>query len=185
MEGSGIKEESQEKLFLSARKPTPPRAAKEDTGMAQRRRAPSPPPKKMRVRSTLQDPGRELIAGQGRVYPIHEKYDLDEVVTDQLPDKTKYIIIRAYRQPRQEEKFNIYLPAYFLCFLGTPTWYMAKGPTSKNYHENNYKDIEGWFGRAVPVDNAVLWYDDLGHSSQGSDSAAASIMKITSTCPSC
>ena len=153
--------------------------------MALRRRTPSPPPKKMRARSPLQDPGSEkLITGQDREYPLHEKYELDEAVSDQLPDKTKYIIIRAYRQPRQD-KFNVDLPAYFLRFLGTPTWYMAKKTNSKNYHENNYNDIEGRFKRAVPADNAVLWYDDLGHSSQGSDPAAASIMKITSTCPSC
>ena len=69
----------------------------------------------MRVKSQLQDPGREkLISGQRREYPLHKKYALDEVVTDQLPDKTEYLISQAYRQTRQEEKYNVDLPAYVL-----------------------------------------------------------------------
>ena len=171
---------------LSVCTQTPPRAEEKDTSMAQKRKSPSPSSKEMRVRSPLQDPGREkLIAGHGREYPLQETYDLDEVVTDQQPDKTKYIIIRAYRQPRQEEKFNVDLPSYFIRFLGTSTWYLAKGPTSKYYHENNYNDIEERFKRAVLVDNAILWYDDLDHCCQGPDLAAANILKKTSTCPSC
>ena len=67
--------------------------------MTQLNKTPSPTPKKMRVKSPLQDPGREkLIAGQGREYRLHEKHDLDKVVSDQLSDKTEYVIIRAYRQ---------------------------------------------------------------------------------------
>ena len=134
----------------------------------------------------MQEPDREkLMATRGQEYPLHEKYDLDEVVTDQLQDKTRYIIIRAYRLPRQEEKFNVDLPAYFHRFLGSPTWYLAKGPTSKYYHENNYNDIEGRLKRAGPVDNPLHWYNDLDHSSQVSDPTVAGIVKITSTCPSC
>ena len=98
------------------------------------------------------------------------------VVTDQQPNKTTYIIIRAYRQLREEEKFNVDLPAYFIRFLGTSEWYLAKGPTSKYYHDTNYNDIEERFKRADPVDNAIRWYDDLDHSCQGTDPAAAQVL---------
>ena len=105
---------------LSPWKPIPSEKKKEEPSMAQRRKTLLSPSKKMRVRSPLQDPGREkLVAGEGREYPLHETYDPDEVVTDQQLYKTKYIIIRAYRQPRQEEKFNVALLAYFIHFLGT------------------------------------------------------------------
>ena len=80
------KKKAKKKLSLSPRKPTPPAKKKEEPSVAQRRKTPSPPPKKMRARSPLQDPGRErLVAGKGGEYPLHEKYDLNEVVTDQLP----------------------------------------------------------------------------------------------------
>ena len=157
------KKKAKKKLSMSPRKPTPPTKKKEESSMGLGRKTPSPPPKKQRVRSPLLDPGREkLIAWKGREYPLHEKYGLDEVVTDQLPDKTRYIIISTYRQLRQEEKkFNVDLPAYFLHFLGAPTWYLAKGPTSKYSLENNYNDIEGRFKRAIPVDNSLHWFGPL------------------------
>ena len=179
-----VSKKVKKKLSMSPQKPASPVKMKEDSSMGQGRKSPSPPSKKPMVRSPLQEPGREkLITTRGQEYPLHEKYDLDEVVTDQLTDKTRYIIIRAYRLPRQEEKFNVNLPAYFLCFLGSPMWYLAKGPKSKYYHENNYNDIEGQFKQAGPVDNHLHWYKD--HSSQGSDQTAADIVKVTSTCPSC
>ena len=107
-----VSKKSRKKLSMSSRKPTPPHAAKEGTCMVQRN--PSPPPK-MRVRSSLQDPGREkLISGQGHEYPLQQKYNLDEVVTDQMPDKMDYTIVRAYLQLRQEKPFNVDLPAYFI-----------------------------------------------------------------------
>ena len=89
-----------EKLSMSPRKPaSPAKKKKEDSSLSQGRKTPSPPPKEPRVRSPLQKPSREkLVPGEGREYPLHEKYDLDEVVTDQQPDKTKYIIIRAERR---------------------------------------------------------------------------------------
>ena len=137
-----VSEKAKKKLSMSPRKPSSPAKMKEVSSMGLGRESPSPPPKKPRVKSPLQEPDREkLIAAKGPEYPLHEKYDLDEVVTDQLPNKTRYIIIRAYRLPRQEANFNVDLPAYFLHFLGTPTWYLAKGPTSKYYHENIYNDI--------------------------------------------
>ena len=71
-----VSKKTRKKLFLSAHKTIPPRA-EEQPVIAQRRKTPSPPPKKMRAKSPLQDPGREkLIAGQGREYPLHEKYYL-------------------------------------------------------------------------------------------------------------
>ena len=179
-----VSRKMKKKLSLSPPKSPPVKTKKEDPNVRPGRKTPPPPPKKPRVRSPLKEQ-EKMIAGDGRQYPPHEKYDLDEVVTDQQPNKTKYIIIRAYRQLREEEKFNVDLPAYFIRFLGTSEWYLAKGPTSKYYHETNYNDIEERFKRAGPVDNAIRWYDDLDHSCQGTDPAAAQVLKITSTCPSC
>ena len=181
-----VSRKTKKKLSLSPPKPVSPvKKKKEDPSMSQGRKTPLPPPKKPRVRSPLKEQGREkLVSGEGRQYSLHEKYDLDEVVTGQQPNKTKYIIIRAYRQLREGEKFNVDLPAYFIRFLGTSEWYLAKGPTSKYYHETNYNDIEERFKRAEPADNAIRWYDDLDHSCQGTDPAAAQVLKITSSCPS-
>ena len=124
-----VSKKAKKKLSMSPRKSVSSAKMKEDSSMNQGQKTPSPKPKKPRMRSPLQEPGRsKLVAGEGREYPLHEKYDLDEMVTDQHPDKTKYIIIRAYRQLRQEEKFNVDLPAYFIRFIGTSAWYLAKGP---------------------------------------------------------
>ena len=56
---------------------------------------------------------------------------------------------------------------------GRPDGTWQRGPTSKYYHETNYSDIEERFKRAEPVDNAIRRYDDLDHSYQGTDPAAA------------
>ena len=86
-----VSRKTKKKLSMSPRKPVSPvKKKKEDPDMSQGRKTPSPPPRKPRVRSPLHEPGREkLVAGEGREYPHHEKYDLDEVVTDQQPNKTK------------------------------------------------------------------------------------------------
>ena len=186
MEGSGIKEDEEEAVRVTTEACFT--SQEEERGFQYETREEDSIASTQEAQGEVAFAGRsreKLVAGEGREYPLHEKYDLDEVVIDQQPDKTKYIIIRAYRQLRQEEKFNVDLPAYFIRFIGTSAWYLAKGPTSKYYHENNYNDIEKRFKRVDPVDNAIRWYDDLDHSCQGTDPAAAHVLKITSTCPSC
>ena len=123
-----VSKKAKKKLSMSPRKPTSPAKIK-DSSMGQGRKSPSPPPKKTRVRSPLQEPSREkLIATKGQEYPLHKKYDLDEVVTDQLLDKTRYFIIRAYRLPRWEEQFNVIIQPTFFTSSGRPCGTWQRGP---------------------------------------------------------
>ena len=153
-----VSKKTRKKLSLSPKKVTP--AKKERPMVAipqQRRKTPTPPPPKMQrtkspERQSVKAPEKtaheKIISAPGRPErPLHEKYDLDEVVTDKLPDGPQYIIIRAYRQQREGEEFNVDLPAYFCRFLNDAKYYFFKGPLSKYFHEANYTDIEGWFKR--------------------------------------
>ena len=153
-----VAKKTRKKLSLSPKKVTP--AKKERPMVAipqQRRKTPTPPPPKMQrtkspERQSVKAPEKtaheKIISAPGRPErPLHEKYDLDEVVTDKLPDGPQYIIIRAYRQQREGEEFNVDLPAYFCRFLNDAKYYFFKGPMSKYFHEANYTDIEGRFKR--------------------------------------
>ena len=55
-------------------------------------------------------------------------------------------LVRHYpslRQTRREEKYNVDLPAYCIHFLGNPTWYLAKGPTSNISMERTTTILRG------------------------------------------
>ena len=102
---------------------------------------PSPPKKVQRTQSPLQDLSREekVDVGATKEYPFHEKFDLDEVLTDKFENlDCQYVIIRAYRQHQPEEAINVDLPAYFIYFIDDePTWFFApkdplRSPTTRN-----------------------------------------------------
>ena len=109
------------------------------------------------------------------------------MVTDKLEHRDcRYVIIRAYRQQREEEAINVDLPVYFIYFIDDePTWFFAKGPTSKSYYKDHYEDIERRFEKDKPCGNSVYWYDMLDRSSKGSDRTAPRIQKISPSCPWC
>ena len=158
-----VSRKMKKKLSMSPPKPVSPvKKKKEDPNMSQGRKTPLPPPKKPRVRLPPKEQGREkLVAGEGRQYPLHEKYDLNDVVTDQQPNKTKYIIIRAYRQLLEEEKFNVDLPAYFIRFLETSEWYLAKGPRPSTIMKptttTSRSDSSGPNQLTTPPDGTMTW----------------------------
>ena len=108
-----------------------PRAKKEQSMVLQR--TPSSPKKVQQIKSPLLDLSREerTDVGATKEYPLHENYDLDEVMTDKLENRDcRYVIIRAYRQQREEESINVDLPAYIYFIDDEPAWFFAKGPTS-------------------------------------------------------
>ena len=181
------KEVVSKKKKETGRKSPPP--AKKERPVIPQQRTPSPPKKKVqRVQSPLdfrREERREV--GATKEYPLHEKYDLDEVVTDKLQQRDcRYVIIRAYRQQREEEAINVDLPAYFIYFIDDePTWFFAKGPTSKSFYKEHYEDIERHFEKGKPCGNSVYWYDMLDRSSKGSDRTAPRIQKISPSCPWC
>ena len=158
-----VSRKTKKKLSMSPPKPVSPvKTKKEDPNMSQGRKTPLPPPKKPRVRSPLKEQGREkLVAGDGRQYPLHEKYDLDEVVTDQQLNKTKYIIIRAYRQLREEEKYNVDLLAYLFASSGRPndTWQRGPRPSTimKPTTTISRSDSSGPIQLTMPSDGTTTW----------------------------
>ena len=82
-----VSRKTKKKLSMSPPKSPPVKTKKEDPNVRPGRKTPPPPPKKPRVRSPLKEQGREkLIAGDGRQYPLHEKYYLVGVVTDRQPN---------------------------------------------------------------------------------------------------
>ena len=177
---------SKKKKKKTSRKSPPPAKKEQPVIQQQPQRTPSPPKKKVqRIQSPL-DLNREerREVGATKEYPLHEKYDLDEVVTDKLEYRDcRYVIIRAYRQ-RREETINMDLPAYFIYFIDDePTWFFAEGPTSKSYYKDHYGDIERRFEKGKPCGNSVYLYDMLDRSSKGSDRTAPWIQKISPSCP--
>ena len=151
--------------------------------MVQQQQTPSPPKKIQRIHSPLQDLSRVLSTDvrATKEYPLHKKYDLDDVLTDKLENRNcRYVIIRAYRQQWEKENINVDLPAYY-----KNTWFFAKGPTSKSYYREHYEDIKRRFKKAKPCGNSVYWYDMLDWSSKSSDRTAPRIQKISPSCPWC
>ena len=107
--------------MLSRKKSTPkkPTRASKEQPMPQRRRTPSSPKKVQRLKSPVpqvpsEKEGKTTTTRAGRAFPLHEKYDLDEVVSGTTKDRRKYYIVKANRLPRFEEEINVDLPAYFM-----------------------------------------------------------------------
>ena len=103
----------------------------------------SPPPKKASRKSPA---AKELSIKYSadhyeEEYPLHEKYDLQEAVSDNLHGKD-VAVIKAQRIPREEDELNVNLPIYFLHRVWKKNWLFIKGPTSIYYHEELYTIIE-------------------------------------------
>ena len=73
-------------------------------------------------------------------YPIYEKYDLQDALSNKLHGND-VAIIKAQRIP-EEHEMNIDLPAYFLHRPWKKDWLLIKGPTSKYHHEAFYTKME-------------------------------------------
>ena len=110
LEGGWNKVVSKKKNKKTGRKSTP-RASKDKPVVQQR--TPSPPrADPVPITGPKQGSGGGGGGGRrraGKEYPPHEKYDLDEVVTDKLENRgCNYVIIKAYRQQRPEEDINVF-----------------------------------------------------------------------------
>ena len=141
--------------------------------MAQR--TPSPPaPAPVPVPASTplpksQEKAKCFLSGCGRSYPIHEKYDLDEVRTLRMANGRQGTIIRAYRLPDEDGRSTEEAPVFFTAIESQPYWYFLKGPSSKYYSKRFNDDIQEKFAGATPVDNNMIWYDDLERCCAGTD----------------
>ena len=196
MGGSSVEEDKKEAVFVSEEEGHTSEertadgcystAEEEDSYTTATKMQSTKSPERQSVKAPEKTAHEKIISAPGRPeWPHHEKYDLDEVVTDKLPDGPQYIIIRAYLQQREGEEFNVDLPAYFCRFLNDAKYYFFKGPMSKYFHEANYTDIEGRFKRGKAVSNRILWYDDLSNASVGKEGIGGRyIAKQTAAGPS-
>ena len=76
----------------------------------------SPPSKKPRKKSPEPAKDRPILCcydAYEEPFPIHEKYDLQDALSNKLHGKDA-AIIKAQRLSREEDEMNIDLPAYFL-----------------------------------------------------------------------
>ena len=90
----------------------------------------SPPTKKPRTKSSATNtaPTQYFHVDIEEEYPLHEKYDLQDVTS------TKFkAIAKAQRLPRDDEEINVDLPVYFVYHRDNKHWTLIKGPTSKFY----------------------------------------------------
>ena len=72
-----------------------------------------------------------------REYPLHKKYDLQDVYS------VKYkAIIKDNRLQWDDKDFNVDLPVFFVYHRDNQHWTLAKGPPSKNHDECWYSYIE-------------------------------------------
>ena len=183
--------EGEWKKVLSRKKSTPKKPTKASTPkeqpMPQRRRTPSPPKKVLWLKSPVpQVPsGQEgkTTTGAGRAFPLHEKYDLDEVVSGTTKDRRRYYIVKANSLPRFEEEINVDLPSYFMHIHKEKDpktkWLFVKRPTSKAFNKKLYEKMEKFYQQAKPSGDAVYWYDLLDRSSKGTDPTVPVIHKVT------
>ena len=122
----------------------------------------SPPPKKQRTKSPkiTKQPKEYFYVDIVEEYPLHEKYDLQDIYA-----APKKVIVKALRQPREDEEINIDLPAYFVFMRENKHWLLVKGPTSKFFDDLWYTIIETLIETSsVQQKNTAYWYDVLEKS---------------------
>ena len=78
-------------------------------------------------------------------------------------------IIKAYRLPDEDGSTTEEAPVYFIDVVDQPYWFFLKGPTSKYPWKKFYDYIQEKFTRATPVDNNMLWYNNLERCCTGTD----------------
>ena len=116
----------------------------------------SPPTKKPKTKSptTNTAPKQYFHVDIEEEYPLHEKYDLQDVIS------TKYkAIAKPQRLPRDDEEINVDLPVYFVFHRDNQHWTLTMGPTSKFYDEIWYEHIEELYKRGAKQRNSAYWYD--------------------------
>ena len=131
--------------------------------------APAPVPASTPLSTQRQEDAKCFLSGCGKSYPIHEKYDLDEVRTLHMNNGRQGIIVKAYRLPDEDGKTTEEAPVYFTYIEEQPYWYFLKGYSSKYYSKRFFDDIQEKFAGATPVDNNMLWYDDRERCCAGTD----------------
>ena len=100
-------------------------------------------------------------------YPIHEKYDLQEVFCVQIQKKNVVVII-TQRLQRDDEEINVDVPTSFLHQPWKKNWLLIKGPTSKYYVNVFYTALEKvTTGR--PQKNIIAWLEFLERSCNDPD----------------
>ena len=109
-------------------------AASPEVSRAKRPRTKSP-------KYTSKQPTQFFHAKIEDEYPLHEKYDLQEVHAT-----TYKVIIKAIRLPSEDEELNIDLPVFFVYQKENNHWLQIKGPTSKFYDDPWYFNIEMLMG---------------------------------------
>ena len=91
----------------------------------------SPPSKKPRTKSPATNiaPTQNFHVNVEEECPLHEKYELQDVTST-----TYEAITRAARLPREDEEYNVDLPAFFVYHRDNKHWILVKGPRSK-FHD--------------------------------------------------
>ena len=93
-------------------------------------------------------------------YPLHEKYDLQEVHGCKFSRFDAHII-KVNRIDPPDETIKADLPVYFLYHADHQRWLIIKCPTSKNYEETWYNAIEKNEMTPNPYSNIVSWTEFL------------------------
>ena len=138
--------------------PSPPKTAQILPSPIIRRPA-TPPPESPKSPATNTAPMQYFHVDIEEEYPLHEKYELQDVTS------TKFkAIAKAARLPRDDEEINVDLPVYFVYHRDNKHWTLIKGPTSKFYDEVWYEYIEQLYKRGTKQRNSAYWYDTLEKS---------------------
>ena len=130
--------------------------------------APIPAPKQL-LSQKQEEEAKCMLSGCGKSYSIHEKYNLDEVRTLLMNNGKQGTIVKAYRLPDEDGNTTEEAPVYFTNVDEQPYWFFLKGPSSKYHSKRFYDHIQEKFTRATPVDNNMIWYNDLERCCAGID----------------
>ena len=113
-----------------------------------------------------------LQPSQEAIYPLHEKYGLQEVHGCKFR-RFDANIIKATRIDRPDETINLGLSVYLLYHSDHKRWIIIKGPTFKNYEEAWYDAIEKIETTPNPYDNIVTWIEFLEKVCEDPDSESS------------
>ena len=123
----------------------------------------TPPPKKARKESPAPDRSIQYCSYHyDEEHPIHEKYDLQDALSNKFHGHD-VAIIKAQRIP-EEDEMNIDLPAYILHWTWKKDWLFIKRPTSKYHHEEFYTKLEELAKSGKPQKNIISWFGFLDRS---------------------
>ena len=103
-----------------------------------------------------------LLIHYDEEYPNHEKYDLQDALSNKFHGHD-VAIIKAQRIP-EEDEMNIDLPLYFLHRTWKKDWLLIKGSTSKYHHEEFYNKVEELAKSGKPQKNIISWFGFLERS---------------------